>query len=215
MNLALFDFDGTITFKDSFKPFLLYAAGRAKRVVGTLMFIPLLVAYKLGIVSASKTRATVAGFAFRGRRLVEVQELGSTYAREVLLTTVRPKALERIEWHKARGDRVVVVSAALCVYLAEWCRQMDLEVICTEFETRDGKITGRYQNGDCVGGEKVKRILDKCNRDDYEVIYAYGDTSEDAAMLDMAHRKFFRWKEIEGTGSLRRRADHVDIDPSR
>jgi HAD superfamily phosphoserine phosphatase-like hydrolase len=144
MNLALFDFDGTITFKDSFKPFLLYAAGRTRRVVGTLLFLPLIVAYRFGMVSASKTRATIAGFAFRGRLLAQVQELGSTYARDVLPTTVRPRALERIEWHKARGDRVVVVSAALCVYLAEWCRQMDLEVICTEFETRDGKITGRY-----------------------------------------------------------------------
>src|SRR5262249_15253888 len=125
------------------------------------------------------------------------------------------KALERIEWHKSRGDRVVVVSAALCVYLAEWCGQMDLEVICTEFETRDGKITGRYQNGDCVGTEKVKRILARYNRDDYDVIYAYGDTSEDAEMLDMADKKFFRWEEISAAVSRRRRADHVDIDPSR
>lgn len=145
MNLALFDFDGTITFKDSFKPFLLFAVGRARGIIGKILFIPLVIAYKLGIVSASKTRAAIAGFAFRGRRLGELQRLGEIYAREILPTTIRAKALERIEWHKARGDRIVVVSAALCVYLAEWCRQMELEVICTSFEARDGKITGRYQ----------------------------------------------------------------------
>jgi hypothetical protein len=66
-----------------------------------------------------------------------------------------------------------------------------------------------------VGPEKVQRILQKCKLDDYEVIYAYGDTSEDGAMLDMAHRKFFRWEEITGTVPKGRKADHVDINPSR
>ena len=144
MNLALFDFDGTITFKDSFQPFLLYAAGRARKIVGTIVLLPLLVGYKFGIIAASKTRAIVSAFAFRGRRLEEITRLGTAYARNVLPLTVRAKALDRIQWHKARGDRVIVVSAALCVYLREWCRQMDIEVICTELETTDGKITGRY-----------------------------------------------------------------------
>jgi phosphatidylglycerophosphatase C len=215
MNLALFDFDGTITFKDSFRPFLYYAAAPTRRMIGNVVLLPLLIGYKVGIISASRTRATVAGFAFRGRRLADIQHLGASYARDVLPATIRPKALERIRWHKERGDRVVVVSAALCVYLREWCRQVDLEVICTEFGTRDGKITGRYQNGDCVGPEKVRRILAKCKLDDYDTIYAYGDTSEDAAMLNMAHRRFFRWEEITGVISHGRKADHVDVDPSR
>jgi phosphatidylglycerophosphatase C len=144
MDLALFDFDGTITFRDSFKPFLYFSAGRTRRAIGSIVLLPLFIAYKLGIVSASKTRATVAGFAFRGRLLIDIQQLGASYARDVLPGTIRPKARERIQWHKERGDRVVVVSAALCVYLREWCSQMDLEVVCTDLETKDGKITGRY-----------------------------------------------------------------------
>ncbi len=215
MDLALFDFDGTITFKDSFKPFLYFAADRNRRAVGSILFLPLLIGYKLGIVSASRTRATVAGFAFRGRLLTDMQRLGASYARDVLPATIRPKALERIQWHRERGDRVVVVSAALCVYLREWCSQMNLEVVCTELETNGGKITGRYQDGDCVGPEKVRRVLRRYKLDDYDVIYAYGDTSEDAAMLEMAHRRFFRWEEISGTGAQGRKTDHVDIDPFR
>ena len=145
MDLALFDFDGTITFKDSFEPFLRYATGRSRTVIGGIALLPLIIAYKLGLVSASKTRAIVAGFAFRGRPLTDVQRLGSAYAKEILPKTLRPKALERIMWHRTRGDRVVVVSAALCVYLEEWCRLMEVEVICTSFETKNGMITGRYQ----------------------------------------------------------------------
>jgi phosphatidylglycerophosphatase C len=145
MNLALFDFDGTITFRDSFQPFLLYAATPSRKLFGTIALLPLLIGYKLGFVSATKTRQAVAGFAFRGLPLVDIERLGGAYARDVIPVTLRTKALDRIRWHKAQGDRVLIVSAALCVYLRAWCREMELEVICTEFETSDGMITGRYR----------------------------------------------------------------------
>jgi hypothetical protein len=76
-------------------------------------------------------------------------------------------------------------------------------------------ITSSYRNGDCVGPEKVRRVLSACTLSEYEVIYAYGDTSEDALMLDLAHRRFFRWEEIAGGVSAGRKSDHVDLNPSR
>jgi phosphatidylglycerophosphatase C len=103
----------------------------------------------------------------------------------------------------------------LCVYLRAWCREMELEVICTEFETSDGMITGRYRDGDCVGPEKARRIREMCRLHEYDVIYAYGDTSEDSAMLQLAHRRFFRWEEISGVVPEGRKSDHVDLNPSR
>jgi HAD superfamily hydrolase (TIGR01490 family) len=215
MNLALFDFDGTITFKDSFEPFLYYAADPFRIAVGRFVLIPLVIGYKLRIISASKTRASVAMFGFRGRRLNEVKQAGARYARDVLPGIVRPKALERIEWHKAQGDVVVVVSAALDVYLVEWCRRMEVDLICTELEARDGILTGGYRDGDCVGEEKAKRILEKYNLQDYEVVYAYGDTNEDDEMLKMANRKFFRWQEITGRVRWGRETDRLDLDPHR
>jgi len=57
---------------------------------------------------------------------------------------MRSVALERIAWHTARGDRVVVVSAALDVYLEPWCATMGVDVICTQLEAHGGRVTGRY-----------------------------------------------------------------------
>jgi len=196
MNLALFDFDGTISFGDTFTPFLHFAVEPRRKAVGRVVLIPLIVGYKLGIVSPSATRARVAAFGFRGRREADVRLAGSTYARDVLPRTIRPKALKRINWHKAQGDVVVVVSGSLDVYLAEWCRGLDLDLICTELEARDGTLTGRYRDGDCTGKEKARRILEKYNIRDYPVVYAYGDTTEDHEMLSIANRKYFRWREI-------------------
>lgn len=196
MNLALFDFDGTISFGDTFTPFLHFAVEPKRKAAGRVVLIPLIVGYKLGIVSQSAARARVAAFGFRGRREADVRLAGSNYARDVLPRVIRPKALKRINWHKAQGDVVVVVSASLDVYLAEWCRGLELDVICTELEARDGTLTGRYRDGDCTGKEKARRILEKYNIRDYPVVYAYGDTTEDHEMLSIANKKYFRWREI-------------------
>ena len=215
MNLALFDFDGTITFADSFRPFLFIAIDPVRRAIGRVALIPIIIGYQLGLISASKTRASIVAFGFRGRREADVRQAGAKYAHDVLPGTIRKKALERIKWHQAQGDVVVVVSAALDVYLVEWCRLMELGVICTELESTQGVLTGSYRNGDCVREEKTRRIRAQYRLEDYETIYAYGDTSEDAEMLSLANRRFFRWEEITGQVPRGRKADHVDQDPNR
>lgn len=105
-------------------------------------------------------------------------------------------ALERIAWHKGRGDVVVVVSAALDVYLEPWCRALGVDVICTRLEVRDGRRTGRYLRGDCCGNEKARRIRERYTLSEFETVYAYGDTEEDRAMLAMADRQYFQWQEV-------------------
>jgi phosphoserine phosphatase len=90
---------------------------------------------------------------------------------------------------------VVVVSASLDVYLSEWCKEVGVELICTELEARGGILTGRYRHGDCTGKEKARRVRERYDVRAYEVVYAYGDTKEDEAMLALAQRRFFRWRE--------------------
>jgi phosphatidylglycerophosphatase C len=160
-NLALFDFDGTITFKDSFTPFILYAVEPRRMTIGKVVLSPMIAAYKLGLVPTSTMRATVVGFGFRCKREVDVRERGLSYAREKLSTITSPRALERIGWHKAQGDAVVVVSASLDVYLSEWCKAVGVELICTELEARGGTLTGRYRHGDCTGKEKARRVRER------------------------------------------------------
>ena len=134
MNLALFDFDGTVTFKDTFTPFVYFASSRARIALGTVLLGPMILGYKLGLIAASRMRAAVARIAFQGRRESEVQELGARYSK-TLSAEVRPEALERIRWHQANGDIVVVVSASLRTYLSSWCDGHGVELFCTELES--------------------------------------------------------------------------------
>ena len=108
----------------------------------------------------------------------------------------------------------MVVSAALNVYLEPWCKNLGVEVVCTELESVSGTLTGRYRNGDCTGPEKVRRVRERYDPTQFETIFAYGDTYEDVELLNLADRRYFRWREITSTTALSA-ADRVDIDPDR
>ena len=123
-------------------------------------------------------------------------ERGAAFAREVLPGVLRDEALERIAWHKAQGDRVVVVSGALDVYLSHWCRTHDLELLCSRLESRNGVLTGRYRGKQCVSAEKARRVRAVYDLSAYPVVYAYGDTPEDRDLLRVAHRRYFQWQEV-------------------
>lgn len=195
-NLALFDFDGTITSTDTFTPFIFHAVEPTRMALGKIVLSPLIAAYKLGLVPASVMRRSIVRFGFRGRRYTDVKAAGLRYARSRLSCVVRTKALERIRWHHAQGDVVVVVSASLDVYLADWCRELGVDLVCTELEERQGLLTGRYRGGDCSGHEKARRVRQRYDLKGFETIYAYGDTSEDEAMLALAHQPYYRWSEL-------------------
>jgi HAD superfamily hydrolase (TIGR01490 family) len=194
-NLALFDFDGTITFSDTFTPFLYFASDRAHILRQSLLLAPKILSYKLGLLPATRMRALAARAAFRGRAEADVQALGATYAERLLPGVIRPHALERIRWHQQRGDRVVVVSASLSVYVRAWAQPLELDVIATELSAADGVITGGYADGDCTGFEKARRVEARYPLADYAKVYAYGDTSEDEALLALASERYFRWQK--------------------
>jgi HAD superfamily hydrolase (TIGR01490 family) len=195
-NFAIFDFDGTITSNNTWTPFLKFAVRPSRMMVGRLLLLPVIVGYRLGLFPASRCRQIASYVAFRGEEAAALRQLGTEYATAVLPKTVRLSALDRIEWHTSRGDDVVVVSASLDVYLAPWCEGRNLPYICTTLEERAGRLTGRCVDGDCSGAEKARRIQKRFNLRQYDLVYAYGDTPDDREMLELAHKKYYRWQEV-------------------
>jgi phosphatidylglycerophosphatase C len=195
MNLALFDFDGTITEVPTYPDFVWMAIRPRRKLWAVPLLSPLIVGYRCGVVSDELIRKWISRFGFVGEDPARVRRAGEQYAAQVLPGMMRSMALERIAWHRAQGDRVVVVSASLDAYLEPWCRSLGVEVICTRLEIRNGRLTGRYVDGDCTRDEKSRRIRQHYQLDDYEVIYAYGDREEDREMLNLASRRYFCWQE--------------------
>lgn len=196
MNLALFDFDGTITTKELFRPFLEFAVPRDRLRWGGLLLAPLVAGYKLGMVPPNAMRASAVRIGLRNMGFAQADDAGRRFAEKVIPGVLRQHAMARIRWHREQGDRVVVVSGALDVYLSHWCRQQELELVCSQLEIAGDRLTGRYDGAQCVGAEKRRRVQAAYDLDTYPTVYAYGDTHEDRELLAMAHRRYYQWREM-------------------
>ena len=190
-DLALFDFDGTLTTRETFPAFMRYAVVRPRLLAGGVLLAPVVFGYRRGWVAGNPTRASIVQMGLRGVDAERLRAQGAAFARDVLPGVLRPEAMARLAWHRQRGDRVVVVSGGLDVYLAPWCADQGVELLCSVLAERGGRITG-YAGLQCVGEEKVRRVHALCDPQAYAAIHAYGDTHEDQAMLAMAHHRTYR-----------------------
>ena len=82
------------------------------------------------------------------------------------------------------------MSASIDLYLHSVCKLLEIDLICTETEIVAGKVTGNYTSADCSSEQKRLRILEKYDLNQYQSIYAYGNSVEDLAMLSLADYKF-------------------------
>jgi len=189
--IAFFDFDHTITWRDSFLDFLLYTIGIPRLILSSVILIPVICAYMIKIITNEKAKSIVLSFFFKGMTKEKFHALGDVYSSKKLPAIVMEDALQRIRWHKKQGHRVVIISASLRCWLGGWCRTEKVELICSEMETNKGILTGRFNGKNCYGPEKLRRI-----KEQYDIknayIYAYGDSRGDREMLEMADEKFFR-----------------------
>jgi len=196
MELALFDFDHTVTTCDTYARFLRRVATPEQLARAWWRVGPWLLAYRLRLISAARIRARVTRLAFTERHAHDIATLADGFAREFLPGVVRPEMLEQIRWHLEQQHTVVIVSGSLDLYLRPWCERHGLQLICNRLEHRDGRLTGRYAGGDCAP-RKAARIRDHFDLSRFRRIHAYGDSIEDRPMLALAHERWYRGKPLK------------------
>ncbi|KLD71919.1 HAD family hydrolase [Xanthomonas pisi] len=191
MHLALFDFDHTITTCDTYARFLRKVATPAQLASAKWQVGPWVLGYRLGMVSAAALRARVTRMVFSGRALEEMSAHGVDYARSALPGVLRAEMMQHIDWHQAQGHEVVLVSASVDLYLQPWCAQHGLSLICNRLDHSDGRLSGRYADGDC-GPHKAAQIRARYDLSQYDCVHAYGDSREDKPMLALAQQRWYR-----------------------
>lgn len=196
MKLALFDFDGTVTREDTFTAFVKFATPPLRLKVGYIALIPKILGYKLGFVKGTNIRQSIVYLAFKGLRKDYLEDKAKSFFESYMNTVLRPNAIEKLKWHKENGDRIVLVSASLDIYLKHWCRDNEIELICSEVDFDGEFCTGKYKSSDCSGLYKAEKVKDILDLKEFDEIYAYGDTSEDKELLDLADHKYLCWEKI-------------------
>lgn len=195
MDLALVDFDHTVTTCDTYSRFLRRVATPAQLSAAKWTVGPWLLGYRMRLVSAAALRTRVTRLTFAGRDAAEIEAAGECHARDLLPEVLRPAMMERLRWHQARGDTVVIVSASLDAYMQPWCDAHGLSLICNRLEVVDGRLSGRYLGGD-RGAHKAADILTRYDLARFDRVHAYGDSSEDQPMLALAHERWWCGRQV-------------------
>jgi phosphatidylglycerophosphatase C len=190
--IAFFDFDGTITTKDSLLSFIFFRYGKWRTWIGLLMVSPFYAFYLLKLISVQTAKERVFRQFFKNEKIEEFAEACDQFVIEVLPALERSKALKEIRKLKEEGAEVVIISASPENWLIPWSKQFNATVLSTKLETKKGRVTGRIDGYNCRGKEKVRRILESYDLNAYDEIYAYGDTKGDKPMLGLATFCFYR-----------------------
>ncbi|MBJ9985291.1 HAD-IB family hydrolase [Acinetobacter sp. S40] len=185
INLALFDFDGTLCTKDSFTGFIFYTLSKRHIMRKGLKILPWIQAYYLKLYPADAMRAKLFTTMFKGNSAEQLQQLGQDYAK-TLLKSLDSQLLQRLLQHQSQGDKVVLVSASIDLYLKPVCELLNIDLICTQVEILNGIITGEYSTPDCSSEQKKIRIHNAYHLNDYAHVYAYGNSYEDLEMFSLA-----------------------------
>lgn len=196
MDLALFDFDGTLTTRETFVDVLQACTPRWRLAIGRTLLAPCVLAYRAGWLSAAGMRAAASAVAFAGRDADAVRARMREAAATVLPALQRPSMLARLHAHRGRGDRVIVVSGNYEWWLAPWCEAQGVECLASRLDVQAGRLTGRYLGAQCVGDAKAARVRAHLDPAAFERVHAYGDTAEDHALLALAHLRTFRGQPL-------------------
>jgi phosphatidylglycerophosphatase C len=189
--LALFDFDGTITSRDSMFAFVWHARGPLRTLVGLAWLSPMLVAHRLGLVPSERAKILLLQHFFAGAPREQLTALGRTFVAQIDGWT-RPEARARLDWHREQGHDVVVVSASLDVWLAAWAEHYGVRVVCTQARWEGDAFTGALATPNCNGACKEDRVRAELDLETYDFVYGYGDSAGDAEMLALADEVHFR-----------------------
>jgi phosphatidylglycerophosphatase C len=185
--VAAFDFDGTLTRRDSLLPFLTAVRGPVSVGVAMSRLSPRLALMAAGRADRDDTKERLLGLLLAGRPAHEIEAAGAQYA-DRLATRLRSDVVERLEWHRDSGHALVLVSASPAVYLDPLGAQLGFAaVLATRLQTApDGTLTGRLEGANCRGPEKVMRLRTWLGPREPAEIWAYGDSPGDEDLLAFA-----------------------------
>ena len=178
-----FDFDGTLTTRDTLIAFIRYACGTPRFLFGFLLHAPLLVLMKLRLYSNGKAKQRVFSWFFRGMPIETFDALCQDFAR-THRHLLRPDIVRILEQALAEGAEVLIVSASI----DNWVQPFfpTVTVLGTQVEVIGGRLTGRFLTPNCYGQEKVRRIFAiHPDRSAYHLT-AYGDSRGDRELLAFA-----------------------------
>ena len=190
--LVAFDFDGTITTRDSFTTFLRWRAGPIRYCLGLIRLLPHLAAYLVRRDRGATKARAVAEF-LRGLSRDDLEAEARAFAEIFAPRLFRPDALAAWRRWRAEGARLVIVSASPDAVVAPFAEMLGADRLLATRLAYDaaGRLTGAFASPNCRGPEKIVRLTEEFGPA-LRLKAAYGDTSGDREMIAAAEIKGYR-----------------------
>lgn len=190
-DVAAFDFDGTLTTGGSVFDFLEAVAGRKAVLRASAELAPKMAHAALaGGTVADETKEQLFTRVLAGIDADYFHQVGAEFAASHMAGHMRPEVRRRLDWHRGRGDRIAIVSASPHAYIGVAANRLAADTaIATLLEVdAGGRLTGRYEGGNCRGEEKIRRLrlwMSESGLDGAR-LWAYGNSRGDLRMLRAA-----------------------------
>jgi phosphatidylglycerophosphatase C len=192
-DIAAFDFDGTLTTRDSFLRFLAWRRPRLRLAADLVETSPLLALYAARVVANDAHKMSMFALRFGGMNSAEFNSMSREFSLQEVPKILRAPAVDRLLHHKSLGHRVVILSASIGSWIEPWASTLGVDaVIASKIEVIGNRLTGRMDGPNCYGAEKLRRLLALFpDRGSYR-LHAYGDSRGDEALLGAADHGYYR-----------------------
>lgn len=159
--VAVFDLDDTLTYYDTYLSYLIGFLCTHPRRVWRIWRLPLdVLMFKCRLRDNTWLKSRFLTSILGGLAEVELSPWTRRFADRVIKDGLRPSAVKVLRDHQQRGDRTVLLSASLDIFVKELAARLQFtDCICT-VAARDvtGVLSGELEGGNCYGIEKLRRM---------------------------------------------------------
>lgn len=190
--LYFFDFDGTLTYKDTMFLFLNFC--NAKRFyLQLLLHVPVLVLLKMKLAEAEKVKKSLIFKVLKKENRSSLEQKSQQFFKAYYPQLIRGNALDFIKNIDRENTECYIVTASLDIWVKPFADHFKMNMLATRAEFKEDCLTGNFTGNNCNKQEKVNRILEAIAHKKYDKSIAFGDTSGDSAMLNWANESHFKF----------------------
>jgi HAD superfamily phosphoserine phosphatase-like hydrolase len=183
--LVLVDFDKTLYKKDSLIEFTKFYKGNLSLYLGIIVLLPSLLKWKIGKISNETAKQKFISYFFKKEHYNLFIEKGKQFSCGNIPKNINQAVWKKIKKHQENNDEIYIVTASFREWIIDWIEENNLHLIATKLEVIDNKITGNFTTKNCYGIEKVNRIKEKINLENYNNIIVFGNGVGDYEMLQL------------------------------
>ena len=191
--LAIFDLDYTLTRKGTWGRFVaLCMKGRGWRWPELALRAGVTQGlYKLGVVPRIAVKTQMMRVCMTGRPREELSQIAEAFAEAEVPDRIRPGGMRALEDHRAKGDTIMIASAAVDLLVEPIARRLGVvDWVATEMAwNAEGRCTHHFGSPNCYGSEKKARVLAfyRGLKPADTFITMYSDSSADIDLFTLAN----------------------------